>query len=162
MKYRFFKTLLSRHIYFTLGFFLLTTAFGQSIWLETGFAYAEQTCGTSSCFPIYLKLGARGMVPVSEQVSLFLAPYWLGGFGLDAGAWFSFPVTLEDLEGFASYAGAGLSLTQGRFGLSLSGALSYELDRNFDLVVSYTHRPLFIPKFSQTFDLSAGLALRLE
>lgn len=140
-----------------------TPVLAQSVWLETGLGYAERALSedTSEYTP-YLKLGLRGVFPVSERVGLYVAPFWLGGVGIDAGAWFTFPTDLNDLEGFRAYAGTGLSLAPEGFGLALSAGLAYELNRNLDLTVSYTHRPLLRPKLSQTFDFSVGLALRLE
>ena len=141
----------------------LTPVLAQSVWLESGLGYSERALGEDdSEYTPYLKLGLRGVLPVSERVGLFLAPYWLGGAGLDAGAWFTFPTNLDDLEGFQSYAGAGLSFAPAGFGLALSAAVSYELQRNLDLTLSYTHRPLLRPRLSQTFNVSVGLAIRLE
>ena len=67
------------------------------------------------------------MFPVSDSVNLYVAPYWMGGFNVDAGAWFRLPITIEDLEGFRSYVGTGLSVTQARFGFALRVAVSYDL-----------------------------------
>ena len=131
----------------------------QAIWLETGLAYNEQpNLDTNEPYTSYLRVGVRGLIPINKTVSYYIAPQWFGGLGLDTGAWFTFPVTLDDLEGFRSYAGTGLSYTRGKLGLALSAALSYELNRNTDVVAVYTHRPLFTNGLTQAFDISLGFA----
>lgn len=135
----------------------------QSLWLELGPAYSEERSEDRSTYQASLKVGVRGLLPVSERNSLYLAPHLYGssGFGLDSGVWFRFPSDLEDIEGLSSYAGAGLSLSQGRLGLALNAGLSFELSRELALTFTYTHRPLLIPRLSQTFDLSVGVALNV-
>lgn len=147
---------------FALVIFSFASALAQSVWLESGLGYAEERLGDSSEYTAYLKLGLRGIFPVTEGVAVYVAPFWLGGFGVDAGTWFSFATDLDDPEGIRTYAGAGLTLIPEGFGLALSAALSYELVRNLDLTISYTHRPLLTPALSQTFDVSVGIALELE
>jgi hypothetical protein len=142
--------------------FLLPPSFpasAQSLTLETGLGYIGQG---NNQYLDYLKLGTRVMLPVSESTDIYLAPYWMGGFGVDAGAWFRLPLTIQDLEGFRSYIGTGLSLTQARFGFALSAAISYELAENTALMLTYTHRPLIAPELSQAFDISFGLNIALN
>ena len=81
-----------------------------------------------------------------------------GDLLLDVGAWYSFLPGADDVFGFRSYAGTGLSYVAGSFGVALSAALSYELSTQTSLVVVYTHRPLFFPEISQAFDVSLGVA----
>jgi hypothetical protein len=138
-------------------YFLLSPVSAQSLTIETGLGYVEQSSG----YIDYLKLGTRVMFPVSEAVDLYVAPYWLGGFNVDAGVWFRLPLTIQDLEGFRSYVGTGLSLTQARFGFALSAALSYDLSDNTALMLTYTHRPLITPGLSQAFDVSLGINFKL-
>ncbi len=137
--------------------FSLFPALSQSITIETGLGYIEQSSG----YIDYFKIGTKVMLPVSEAVDIYVAPYWLGGFNVDAGAWFRLPITIQDLEGFRSYVGTGLSLTQARFGFALSAAVSYDLSDSTALMLTYTHRPLITPNLSQAFDLSLGLNFKL-
>jgi hypothetical protein len=142
---------------FTL-YFSLFAASSQSLTIEAGLGYVGQG---NSQYLDYFKVGAKAFLPVSEGVDLYVSPYWMGGFGIDAGASFKLPLTIQDLEGFRSYVGAGLSLTQRRFGFALSAAVSYEFSNQAALVLTYTHRPLFGPSLSQAFDISFGVNFRL-
>ena len=138
---------------------LASSAWGQSVWLETGFAYRDTA--TQSLSPGF-KFGLRGVFDLTDTVGLYVAPYYLGGFGVDGGVWFSFPVGLNDVEGLTSYLGTGLTVVNGNFGLALSGALGYELSQTTEIVLVYTHRPLFLPRLSQAFDVSLGLKIDLR
>ena len=143
-------------------------SYGQALWIETGLGYLEQLPPPESNarpdqeYDSGFKFGARVVVPVSEVTGLYLAPFLQNGFNVDAGAWFTLPLTIQDVEGFRSYVGTGLTLTGGRFGLALSGALSYDLSNDVALALIYTHRPLFTPKLSQAFDISVGLRFDLR
>jgi hypothetical protein len=143
---------------FTL-YSLLFTASAQSLTIETGLGYVGQG---NNQYLDYFKVGAKGLFPVSEGVELYVAPYWMGGFGIDAGASFRLPLTIQDLEGFRSYVGTGLSIIQGRFGFALSAAVSYDLSDRTAVVLSYTHRPLLSPTLSQAFDVSFGVSIDLQ
>ena len=144
---------------FSLLFLLLfcTLSSAQSLSIETGLGYLEQ----SSNYLSYLKLGGKVTLPVADKVDLYIAPYWLGSFNIDAGAWFTLPLTIQDLEGFHSYVGIGLSVTQGRFGFALSAAVSYDIADNTAFILTYTHRPLITPALSQAFDLAIGIKFEL-
>ncbi len=134
----------------------LSFGLGQSLWLEGGLAYRETPPeGYDSGF----KVGLRGVLDLNDTVGLYLAPYYLDGFGVDGGVWFSFLVGLDDIVGFTSYLGAGLTLVHGNFGFALSGAVGFELSRDLELVLVYTHRPILLPRLSQTFDVSLGLKI---
>jgi hypothetical protein len=138
-------------------------SYGQSLWLETGLGYLEQLPAPESkarpdqTYDSGFKFGARLVVPITEVTGLYLAPFLQNGFNVDAGAWFTLPLTIQDVEGFRSYVGTGLTLTGGRFGFALSGAISYDLSNDVALALVYTHRPLFTPRLSQAFDVSVGL-----
>lgn len=138
---------------------LLSFGWGQSLWLETGLAYRETE---PQSYASGFKVGLRGVFDLNDTVGLYVAPYYLAGFGVDGGAWFTFPVGLNDVIGFTSYLGAGLTLVNGDFGLALSGALGYELSQSTELVLVYTHRPILLPRLSQTFDVSLGLKIDLR
>jgi hypothetical protein len=144
---------------------LLCVAQGQSLWIETGLGYLEQLPPEGRAQQIYdsgFKVGARVIFPVSDRVGIYLAPFWQNGFNVDAGAWFTLPLNIQDVEGFTSYVGTGLTVvTGGRFGFALSGALSYELSNDVALALIYTHRPLLTPRLSQAFDISVGLRFNL-
>lgn len=145
--------------------FMLGLSYGQSIWIETGLGYLEQLPEEGRAQQVYdsgFKFGARVVVPISEVTGLYLAPFLQNGFNVDAGAWFTLPLTIQDVEGFRSYLGTGLTLTGGRFGFALSGALSYDLSNNVALALVYTHRPLLTPTLSQAFDVSVGLRFDLR
>lgn len=148
-----------KQVFLLVALTLPSFSWGQSLWLETGLAYRETTPQT---FTSGLKVGLRGVIDLNDTVGLYLAPYYLAGLGLDGGVWLSFPVGLNDVAGFTSYLGAGLSLVHGDFGLALSGAVGYELSRNTELVLIYTHRPIFLPDLSQTFDVSLGLKFEFQ
>jgi hypothetical protein len=141
-----------------LLFFLLffSFSFAQTVTIETGLGYLEQ-----GEYLNYLKLGGKLALPVADKVDIYIAPYWLGGFNIDAGAWFALPLTIQDIEGFRSYVGTGLSLTRGRFGFALSAGISYDIADNSALTLTYTHRPLITPGLSQAFDLSVGIKFEL-
>jgi hypothetical protein len=152
-----------------LLFFTLSLAYGQSLWLEAGLGYLEQLPDNderpNQTYDSGFKFGARFVVPVSNTVGLYLAPYLQNGFNVDAGAWFTLPLTIQDVEGFRSYVGTGLTLTgrdPSRFGFALSAALSYDLSNDVALAVVYTHRPLLAPRLSQAFDVSVGLRFDLQ
>lgn len=131
----------------------------QSVWLELGLAYQGRQAGT---FDTLAKFGVRGVYPLSDTAGLFAAAALRRGLILDAGGWFTFPVQPEDPFGLRAHVGAGLTLTEGRFGLALSGALTYEVERNLDLFLMYTHRPLILPRLSQAFELSAGVRFNFD
>ncbi len=144
--------------------FTLSFSYGQSLWLETGLGYIEQLPDEGRAQQIYdsgFKIGARVVFPVSERAGIYLSPYLLRGFNVDAGAWFTLPLNIQDVEGFTSYVGTGLSITSGRFGFALSAALSYDLSDDVALALVYTHRPLLTPRLSQTFDISVGVRFDL-
>jgi hypothetical protein len=144
---------------FSLLFFLFfTLSSAQSLTIETGLGYLEQ--GKQN-YLNYLKIGSKLALPVADKIDLYIAPYWLGGFNIDAGVWFTLPLTIQDIEGFRSYVGTGLSLTRGRFGFALSAAISYDLADSTALTLSYTHRPLITPELSQAFDLALGIRFEL-
>ena len=143
-----------KQLFVVIALSLASFGMGQSLWLEGGLAYRETLPeGYSSGF----KVGLRGVYDLTDTVGLYVAPYYLAGLGVDGGVWFSFPVGLNDVIGFTSYLGAGLTLVHGNFGFALSGAVGYELSRDLELVLVYTHRPLLLPRLSQTFDVSLGL-----
>jgi hypothetical protein len=153
------------HLIFTLYSLLFTLYFSfspasaQSLTIETGLGYVGKG---NNQYLDYFKVGAKAFLPVSESVDLYVAPHWMGGFGIDAGTSFKLPLTIEDLEGFRSYVGTGLSLIQGRFGFALSAAVSYDLSDRTGLVLTYTHRPLLSPGLSQAFDVSLGINVNLR
>jgi hypothetical protein len=153
---------------FVLLLFTLSFSYGQSLWIETGLGYLEQLPPPESNvrpdqeYDSGFKFGARFVVPVSDVTGLYLAPFLQNGFNVDAGVWFTLPLTIQDVEGVRSYVGTGLTLTGGRFGLALSGALSYDLSNDVALALVYTHRPLFTPRLSQAFDISVGLRFDLQ
>jgi opacity protein-like surface antigen len=138
---------------------------GQSLWIETGFGYVEQLPSEGRAQQVYdsgFKVGARVVFPVSDRAGIYVSPYLLRGFNVDAGAWFTLPLNIQDVEGFTSYLGTGLTITNARFGFALSGALSYDLSNDVALTLVYTHRPLLTPKLSQAFDLAVGLRFELN
>jgi hypothetical protein len=154
---------------FILLLFTLSFSYGQSIWIETGLGYLEQLPENpdsnerpDQTYDSGFKFGARFVLPVSNTMGLYLAPYLQSGFSVDAGAWFTLPLTIQDVEGFRSYIGTGLTVTGGRFGFALSGALSYDLSSDVALALVYTHRPLLTPQLSQAFDVSVGLRFDLQ
>ncbi len=143
---------------------------GQSLWVETGLGWLEQLPAEGRAQQVYdsgFKVGLRGVFPVSEKVGVYLAPHWQKGINVDAGAWFTLPLTIQDVEGFTSYVGTGLTITglttsDIRFGFALSAALSYDLSDAVALALVYTHRPLVTPRLSQAFDISVGLRFDLS
>jgi hypothetical protein len=145
--------------------FTFTLAYGQSLWIETGLGYLERIDNPAErpnqVYDSGFKFGARLVISVSDVTGLYLAPFLQNGFNVDAGAWFTLPLTIQDVEGFRSYVGTGLTLTGGRFGLALSGAISYDLSNDVALALVYTHRPLFTPRLSQAFDISVGIKFDL-
>jgi hypothetical protein len=148
--------------------FAFAFAYGQSLWLETGLGYLEQLPEEGRAQQIYdsgFKFGARFVLPVSDVTGLYLAPFLQNGFNVDAGLWFTLPLTIQDVEGFRSYVGTGLTAMTGerfRFGFALSAALSYDLSNDVALALVYTHRPLLTPKLSQAFDISVGVRFDLQ
>jgi hypothetical protein len=152
---------------FVLLLFALSFSYGQSLWIETGLGYLEQIDRDNpderpdQTYDSGFKFGARFVVAVSDVTGLYLAPFLQNGFNVDAGVWFTLPLTIQDVEGVRSYVGTGLTLTGGRFGLALSGAISYDLSNDVALALVYTHRPLFTPRLSQAFDISVGVRFDL-
>ncbi|MGL4608426.1 MAG: hypothetical protein ACRCYY_01900 [Trueperaceae bacterium] len=149
--------------------FLLGFSYGQSLWLEMGVGYLEILPDgnerPNQSYDSGFKFGARFVAPVTPVTGLYIAPFLQDGFNIDAGLWFTLPLTIEDIEGFRSYVGTGLTFTgrdPTRFGLALSGALTYDLSKNVALALTYTHRPLFTPRLSQAFDVSVGLKFDLR
>jgi hypothetical protein len=154
---------------FILLLFAFSFSYGQSLWLEMGGGWLEQLPGNgeraNQVYDSGIKFGARAVFPVTERAGIYIAPYYLLGFNVDAGAWFTLPLTIQDVEGFTSYIGTGLAITtarQFRFGFALSGALSYDLSNDVALALIYTHRPLLTPQLSQGFDISVGLRFDLN
>ena len=139
----------------------------RTLWLETGLSYKPGLTGLEA----RPRVGLRGLQPLTDTVALYAAlgadtnlAFAVGtdlAFVLDVGGWYSFLPGADDLFGFRSYAGTGLSYVSGSFGLALSAALSYELSTQTGLVVVYTHRPLFFPELTQAFDLSLGVSFTL-
>lgn len=136
---------------------LASSALGQSLWLETGVAYAE---GASQDYQSSFKLGLRGLLPVSDTASLYLHPYVASGFGVDAGVLVRFRPNPTDPEGLTAHLGGGLGLTRGRFGVGVMGALSYAVSDTAHLAVVYTHRALLTPQLGQAFDVTFGVVFR--
>ena len=139
---------------------LFSPAFAQSVALETGLGYAEDRDAAAQQTQLYnanLKVGLRLTVPLSRTVGIYVHPFVLDGFGLDGGAWFSFPVTPDDVPGLRSYLGAGVTFVPNGSGLALSAGLGYEVARNTEFVLVYTHRPIILPELSQVFDVSLGI-----
>ena len=149
----------ARSLIFFLAVLLGCPTLAQSVALEGGLAYQENS---SETFESDFKVGARVVLPVAGPVGLYVHPFLFNGFGVDAGAWVGFPSGLDDLSGFHAYVGAGLSLIDSSFGVALSGALGYDVASNLELVLVYTHRPLFYPDFSQAFDVAMGLKLKFD
>ncbi|MDQ3458262.1 MAG: hypothetical protein M3498_03000 [Deinococcota bacterium] len=145
----------------------LLLAFGfnvqaQSLWFEVGLGYIETAPEVYAAGP---KVGLRGSVPLSAEAfgpEAFVALAIRGGLVMDAGVWAAFAPGGSDLFGLQSYAGAGLSYTQGELGLAFALALAYELERDLAVSLAYTHRPVFSPRFAQAFDIALGLKLSLD
>lgn len=132
----------------------------MSFWIESGLAYRNP----GDTLTPYLRVGLRALKPLNETVAVYSALSTDGGLGvtLDAGAWYSFLPNADDLFGVRAYAGAGLSTVAGSFGLVLSAAVSYDLSPQTALVLVYTHRPLVLPEWGQTFDVSVGVSYALS
>lgn len=126
-----------------------------SLWFESGVAYRRLE-GEAELTP-RLRFGVRGVQPLNDTTALYAAFAVDGQLLLDLGGWYSFLPGADDLFGFRSYAGTGLSYTAGSFGVALSAAVSYELSAETSLLLVYTHRPLFLPELGQAFDVSVGV-----
>jgi hypothetical protein len=131
---------------------------GVSVWLEPSLAFIETNTQT---YTTAFKVGTRVVLPITETVGVYAAPYYAAGFGADIGTWFSFPGSFEDVPGFSAYGGLGLTIIGGRFGFALSGAILYELSRTSEIGLIYTHRPLLSPALGQAFDVAFALKFRL-
>lgn len=125
-----------------------------SVWFESGLGYRP---GPEGLVP-HLRVGLRGLQPLTDTAALYAAFALDGDLTLDLGGWYTFSAGADDLFGFRSYAGTGLSYAAGSFGVALSAALSYELSTETSLVLVYTHRPLFFPELGQAFDVSLGIS----
>lgn len=141
---------------------------GQSLWIELGGGWLEQLPGSgeeaNQTYDDRFKIGARAVFPVAEKAGIYVAPSYSVGFTVDAGAWFTLPLDIQDVEGFTSYIGTGLTFItaeQFRFGFVLSGALSYDLSDDVAVALIYTHRPLLTPQLAQGFDIAVGLKFNL-
>ena len=140
-----------------------TPTLAQSVWFEVGWTY-DETMGLE--FESGAKIGLRGVYPLNRSLGLYLSPYVITGSdiagGVDTGVWYDFRTTPQDLEGFRSYAGVGLTIIKAQFGAVISGAFSYEIARNTELAFTFSYRPLIIPDFSQAFDVSLGVRYTLD
>ena len=125
-----------------------------SLWLESGLAYRD---GETARLTPHLRVGIRGVRPLSDTTALYAAFAIDGDLLLDLGGWYSFLPDADDLFGFRSYAGTGLSYAAGSLGVALSGAVVYEFSPRTAFLVVYTHRPLFTPALGQAFDVSVGV-----
>ena len=137
---------------------LLSSSHAQSLWLETGIGYHQQ----NDDYPANFKAGVRITYPITETLSIFIAPSIQQGLTIDAGTWFSFEAGSDDIPRLQSHLGTGLTFSNGNIGLALSGALSYQANDNLELAIIYTHRPLVLPELSQAFDLSLALKINLD
>ena len=156
----FFKSGVLRATLFLAMLLLLPFAAAQSVSLEAGLGYVENRDAAAQQAQAYdanVKVGVRVTTPLSRTVGIYVHPFLLDGFGVDAGAWFNFPVTPDDVPGLRSYLGAGLTVVRTGTGVALSAGLGYEIARNTEVVVVYTHRPLLLPELSQVFDVSLGV-----
>ena len=126
-----------------------------SLWFESGLAYRAGETGLTP----HLRVGIRGVQPLGETTAVYAAFAVDGDLLLDLGGWYSFLPGADDLFGFRSYAGTGLSYAAGSLGVAFSGAVSYELSPQTAVLVVYTHRPLFIPDSGQAFDVSFGVRI---
>jgi hypothetical protein len=146
---------------------LCSWAGSQSLWLETGLNYFETE---SNVYAQTFKLTLRGTYPLTDSLSVFSALQLQNDFDsnttealtLDAGAWFPMPVEVSDPFGLQSYLAVGASYVDATLGLALVIAASYELTRNLDIVLVYTHRPLVYPRRAQAFDVGIGIKFDLE
>jgi hypothetical protein len=137
------------------------SARAQSIWLEAGLGYIQEDV---IVYSEALKLGLRSTRPFTDAEfgpESFIALAWREGLIIDLGGWFPFLPGATDPFGLRAYAGTGLSFVRGEFGLALSIAFSYELERDVALAFVYTHRPIVYPRLAQAFDGSLGLRLAL-
>ena len=165
---------------FILLIFTLSFSYGQSLWIETGLDWLEQIDNPderpNQVYDEGFKVGARVIFPIaSSSIGIYLAPYLRfdrkveadvpkieTNLGVDTGAWFTLPLNIQDVEGFTSYIGTGVSIAalaanDMRFGIAVSGAITYDLNDSIALALVYTHRPLFTPRLSQGFDVSIGI-----
>ena len=126
-----------------------------SLWFESGLAYRAGETGLTP----HLRVGIRGVQPLGDTTAVYAAFAVDGDLLLDLGGWYSFLPGADDLFGFRSYAGTGLSYAAGSLGVAFSGAVSYELSPQTAVLVVYTHRPLFIPDPGQAFDVSVGVRI---
>ncbi len=173
---------------------LLSSSFSlaQSVWLEGGLGYneslstnlsdsVEETQANQNYEP-FLHLGLQANIPINNDLSLYVKPFWQDGFGADAGVWIDFPGRIQDLEGFNSFMAVGLSyinlrngITDSRvsppsalqvnesgLGFAISAGISYDLNDLVAATVRYTHRPIILPSLAQAFDVSLGLRLSFE
>lgn len=108
-----------------------------------------------------MRFGVRGVQPLSETTGIYAAFGLRNNVTLDLGGWFSFLPGPDDLFGFRSFAGAGLSYAEGSLGLAFSAAVTYEVSSSAALALVYTHRPLFVPELGQAFDVSLGVRFDL-
>ena len=125
-----------------------------SLWFESGLGYRPSDEGLLP----HLRIGFRGIQPLTDTAAIYAAFAVDGNLTLDMGGWYSFLPGPDDVFGFRSYAGTGLSFVAGSFGIALSAALSYELSPETSLILVYTHRPLLFPKLAQAFDVSLGVS----
>ena len=125
-----------------------------SLWFESGLAYRD---GETNRLTPHLRVGVRGVRPLDDTTALYAAFAIDGDLLLDLGGWYSFLPDADDLFGFRSYAGTGLSYAAGSLGVAFSGAVAYELSPQTAFLVVYTHRPLFTPAPGQAFDVSVGV-----
>lgn len=128
-----------------------------SVWLEAGLGYRPTETGLAPA----PRFGVRGVQPLSETTGFYGAFSLPDAPTLDLGGWFSFLPGPEDLFGFRSFAGAGLTYAAGSFGFALSAAVAYEVAPGTALTFVYTHRPLLLPALGQSFDLSLGVRFDL-
>ena len=126
-----------------------------SLWFESGLAY-RAGADDAGLIP-HLRVGIRGVQPLGDTTAVYAAFAVDGDLLLDLGGWYSFLPGADDLFGFRSYAGTGLSYAAGSLGVAFSGAVSYELSPQTAVLVVYTHRPLFTPGLGQAFDVSIGI-----
>ena len=126
------------------------------VWLESGLGYRP----SDEVLLPHLRIGFRGIQPLTDTAAIYAAFAIDGDLTLDMGGWYSFLPGEDDVFGFRSYAGTGLSYVAGSFGIALSAALSYELSTGTSLILVYTHRPLFFPERSQAFDVSLGVSFQ--
>lgn len=128
-----------------------------SLWFESGVSYRRPQ-GETELTP-HPRFGVRGVQPLGDTTALYAAFAVDGDLLLDLGGWYSFLPDSDDLFGFRSYAGTGLTYAAGGFGVALSAAVSYELSPETAVLAVYTHRPLFLPELGQAFDVSFGVRI---